>query len=717
MADSWIARQFARLSGRRRDNALVTADEAKHLLPAGDSTARAPQFGLPVELDEAAWTTQLGTSGLSFGSDRLPIPLSLPELVGAVWYRTVDAMLDDVVVAGMWNAMVNMAVGAEWTIRPGKSREIAEYFADDLFNPVAGMKTVWLEFIKVAWKAMVYGNMNFEIELRRDGDLLHLDGLHAMHAASFLRYEWDPVSQDLCGITQSGWDPALWTQRIITVPVDKLLMVVHGMQMKDYHGQSVLRPLWKSWRRLQNLTNIADIGIDHNMTNVPMAREIAKSDKGVRDAVLNGLSQFRHGRSSAFVWPLGFEPVEARNTSQGVQFLDYICEIVLWMVRCLGVEWLVLGQSSRGTTQVSAVQMLNTGLQMDSVAQLMCASIGRQIIRALATVNFPSAKPEDLPQLECESILELLRETYGSAPSAVKPPAVGEKIAGGTWWLDDNRFSSLPPSLMEARRAAQQARRGAVPANVDPRAAATVGGGDQVQTASEKALPQGEQAAPGKAAPLDTARGEAEGQVRTASEKALPQGDQAAPGEAAPVAAGKRRGRAREMQFAAPSLGDFAAQQAAMDSERAAGLDKWQQAVLPLAQAMLVDLAGQVRLARGDAVKLAGVKVSAGTAHLLGEQIGEWLQTAREQARAARGVTAAPAPQSTSERDNAIGQMTADRLVNDIETAVRRAALRGRDVVAAATDAFNRGLHSQLNGLGADVAAEQPASVEEAVAA
>ena len=196
---------------------------------------------------------------------------------------------DDVVGAVLFG--IKMLIRqVDWLVQPGGDSEVDKKAATFVNSCIHDMQSSWTDTISEILSFLTYGWSAHEIVYKRrmgrsKNPILnskHNDGLIGWRKLPIrgqdTLYQWEYDSNDeLIGLTQN---PAP-SYRLITIPIDKLLLFRTESRKDSPEGRSILRNAYRSWAFKKRIQEIEGIGIERDLAGFPVL--IAPDDVNVWD--------------------------------------------------------------------------------------------------------------------------------------------------------------------------------------------------------------------------------------------------------------------------------------------------------------------------------------------------------------------------------------------------------------------------------------------------
>jgi len=233
-------------------------------------------------------------------------------------------------------------------------------------------------------------------------------------------WKWNvDASGKLTSIEQNTYDTWGQSSPIVTLPIEKCLVLVNEQEGDDYWGVSLLRGAYKPWYMLEGIQRVAAIGMEKFLVGTPIARMKNGATAAQRNAALNMLMNIRSGEQTAVVYSedLGFDCGDGES-SRAISILtpDREPPDALPLIRHLEsniftnilARFMDLGQRETGARATAEVQRDPFFLGLISVANKVSDTINRTFVRQIIDLNYPGVmeyptlkatgiSPQDIP--------------------------------------------------------------------------------------------------------------------------------------------------------------------------------------------------------------------------------------------------------------------------------------------------------------------------------
>jgi hypothetical protein len=236
--------------------------------------------------------------------------------------------------------------------------------------------------------------------------------------SSIWRYDWAD-DRSLQAIVQRGVEPVDFSPIEIAIPLKKLWLLTYRLRRREYHGRSILRPAYRHYFTLDMITRFADIGLEHSLAGTPVGRAPAnykQEDLAKFQLIIRAL---RRHEASGLVLPPGWDLVDGRQLggNDDIGFLPYIQWHEGAFLRAALVNYMQLGSTQSGTTDLGGDLIALHTMGLGGVANLIAATFTRQVLRPMCDYNTKVTSEADYPVMRCQPISDLFqngaRDTAG----------------------------------------------------------------------------------------------------------------------------------------------------------------------------------------------------------------------------------------------------------------------------------------------------------------
>ena len=352
-----------------------------------------------------------------------------PKLKGTLKYKTYSDLLANVsIVAAGVRYFLNLVSKAEWKVTAADDSEEAKRFAEIITKQMKGMKTSWPRVVRRAAMYRFYGFsvQEWTAEQKKDG-LLFAD-IAPRPQVTIERWDTDRTGE-VIGIIQTN---SIDFQEDY-LPRKKTVYIVDDSLNDSPEGLGLFRHIVKSCDRLTRYEQLEGYGFESDLRGIPVGRAPFAA---LQDSVDTGLLSTKD--MNAAIDPIkSFVTNHIKNPALGI-LLDSITyqdegdngafsNIPQWSVdllkgsatsfadvataiervnreiaRTLGVEGLLLGESTSGSHALSKDKSLNFALIVDSTLTELVDTFQKDMIERIFELN---GWPEELtPVFNTEAI-------------------------------------------------------------------------------------------------------------------------------------------------------------------------------------------------------------------------------------------------------------------------------------------------------------------------
>lgn len=360
------------------------------------------------------------------GRGGLPVDPYNDALDGADWFRVVDRMRrSGGVVPAVEQVLKLPILSTEWSVE-GESDELRELVRSNLLDDSddTSMSTTWADVLRRSVNCTLYGLWAFELVWKEAGGALVLRRLADRLPHTITAFVPDGDG-GLEGVVQTA-DDLEGEEVKVEIPISKLLLLPWQMEGDNWHGLSILRGAYKHWQIADVCYTLANVGLSHNLNNVPVGTVPAEARKEERDAFLDLLSGAQQGEASALVKPAGYEVEQLFGGVSADYLLPYIQHHEQWVARMVLADFLQLGESAR-TFGAEKIRLFLASLE--AVASHIESLFNRHLIRRMVLLNAPTAEGADLPRL--------VHQPPGRGMDLEALGGFLEKLTNGAWVAPD----------------------------------------------------------------------------------------------------------------------------------------------------------------------------------------------------------------------------------------------------------------------------------------
>ena len=383
-----------------------------------------------------------------------------PKLKGVVKYKTYSDLLANVsIVAAGVRYFLNLVSKAEWKVTPADDSPEAERFAEIITKQMKGMATSWPRVVR---RAAMYRFYGFSVQEwtaeRKDGDLLFSD-IAPRPQVTIERWDTDDNGH-VIGMVQTNHKD--FSEDYL--PRKKTIYIVDDSLNDSPEGLGLFRHIVESCNRLTRYEQLEGYGFESDLRGIPVGRAPFAA---LQDGVDTGL--LTKDEMNAAVTPIkSFVTNHIKNPALGI-LLDSITyqdegdngaysNVPQWSVdllkgsatsfgeiavaiervnreiaRTLGVEGLLLGESTSGSHALSKDKSLNFALIVDSTLTELVDTFQKDMIARIFEINgwpeelMPTFNTEAIQHRDITQITQALKDMASAGALIVSDdPAVVE---------------------------------------------------------------------------------------------------------------------------------------------------------------------------------------------------------------------------------------------------------------------------------------------------
>jgi hypothetical protein len=390
---------------------------------------------------------ELGYMGLSVfngvTNDELKKELNFPNSI-----KTYKQMSYHSAINAAVSSYSNMLAKTTWQFNPPKDATEEEKKQAEIINSMFGdMQHTFGEFVSDVLSMNIYGFSVHEKVFRKrykangskynDG-LIGWSKLPIRSQESIEKFLFDESGNSLRGVKQNlstlgdpyGRYSARKEQEVI-LPISKVLLFRQGNHRGDPFGKSPLRQAYLSWRFLTVLEEIEAIGVNKDLTGIPVLRlppqylsaDASPEQKAIRGFYENAVRNMQSGSQAGVILPQAFDPDTRQPlfdlsllSTDGKRSFD-IDKIKTYyqnsIYTSLGADGLILGQSSTGSFALASFKssvMYSTANQM---AKIIKEVLEQDLIKQTYELN--GWDTSRMGTLDFDGLIESDTETFSKA--------------------------------------------------------------------------------------------------------------------------------------------------------------------------------------------------------------------------------------------------------------------------------------------------------------
>lgn len=318
---------------------------------------------------------------------------------------------------------------ANWIVKPASSDpkdvEIAAFIRANLLET---MSTTWIHFIRQSLRYLDYGSFVFEkvyTSFEHNGrEYIGLKKLAPRLPRTIERWQTEDGKPGITQTTPTG--------KRVSIPIEKLLILVNDQLGDDWWGESILRAAYKHWYMKDKLYRIDAIKHERMGLGIPYFKRPAGAASRDRAQAKKVLSNLRaHERANLEIpegWEIGFMDMNVKSVSDPIPSIEHHDAKI---VQSVLAQFLHLGQSGTGSYALAQSMTELFFLGVKAVSDEIAEGINRHVIPQLVHWNFDGVK--DLPKLQATGINALDNKALTEALSSlagqgmIKPNASTEQ--------------------------------------------------------------------------------------------------------------------------------------------------------------------------------------------------------------------------------------------------------------------------------------------------
>ncbi len=389
----------------------------------------------------------VGAAGTAIYGGYIASPEKDPNLTGPKRYQTFSDILANVsIVATGTRYFLNLVSKAKWSAQPAevagqtkRAEELAELTEDILRD----MATPWHRVVRRAAMYRMYGFsvQEWTAKQREDGIVGYLD---VEPRAQRTIEQWDT---DYHGRVAGCVQRAPQDSARIYLPVQKLLYMVDDSLDDSPEGLGLFRHLVKTADELQRFEQLEGFGFETDLRGIPLGRgpfkelfdmvergEITAEQRRTIEAPLRDFieNHVTNPKLGLLLDSMTYEQQDERGTISSVKQWD--AELMKGsgtahdsvanaikrknreLARVLGVEHLLLGESSGGSRALSQDKSKSFAMLVDGSLDELVETVERDLVVPIFNLNgwplelLPELKTEAIQHREVEEVTGALKD-------------------------------------------------------------------------------------------------------------------------------------------------------------------------------------------------------------------------------------------------------------------------------------------------------------------
>lgn len=303
---------------------------------------------------------------------------------------------------------------AHWYVEPAsdnaKDEEIAAFVEDNLFEH---MHITWNDTIRHALLSLPLGVMVFE----KVFSVKEIDGVTRIVIDKLAPRLPQSIRRWAINDNEPGIEQIRSDGQTVSIPMDKLVVIVNDREGENWWGNSILRPAYKHWFMKNTIYKIDAIAHERQGLGIPYAKPADGSQPSSKEtAKAEKILQNLRANSKAYIiemngWEFGFKDMMARSTRDPMPSIDHHNREILKSVLA---QFLELGSTNTGSRALSEDHSAMFLKSLESVAQGICDSFNKHLVKELVDLNFEGVT--EYPALCFNGITQvdtkLLADTY-----------------------------------------------------------------------------------------------------------------------------------------------------------------------------------------------------------------------------------------------------------------------------------------------------------------
>ena len=294
-----------------------------------------------------------------------------------------------------------------WQSVPGGDAQADEDAAAFLWTCVEDMSETWADFVTDALTCLDFGWAYIEavFKLRRGPDAdpssLHDDGRIGWRKFTLVPHDTlDPAKgwqYDEQGGIEGLWQQVMAVDGTHTtfIPIEKALLFRMDRERNNPEGVSMLRTAYRPWHFKKNLEDIEAIGAERDATGTLVISLPVGATTADRNAARDILERYKADDMLGFIRPrngpneyeaFGFELLGSPGARQ-YNTNDIIKRYSYEIIRSFLAQFLMLGESNRGSNALSRDHRDLFHMSLRAILQNLAATINRFAVRPLFRYN------------------------------------------------------------------------------------------------------------------------------------------------------------------------------------------------------------------------------------------------------------------------------------------------------------------------------------------
>lgn len=365
----------------------------------------------------------------------------LPELRGSKGIEAYHEMAENDDIIGAILFSIEMLVKqAQWNIEPGgqsaKDKEAAEFVRSCMDD----MQDTWIDTISEILSFLTYGWSFHEIVYKRrmgatsdprtrshysDG-LIGWQKLPIRSQETLYRWEYDE-NDNLVAMTQQP--PPEYAMR--TIPMQKAMLFRTKSRKDNPEGRSILRNAYRSWYFKRRIQEIEGIGIERDLTGLPVITcpegiDIWSEDPDttkLRNSLEMMVRNIRRDQAEGIVLPNGFTlTLQASGGSRQFDTSKIIDRYDTRMAMTVLADFILLGHQQVGSFALSSDKTELFAMAIGAYLDIICQTFNSQAIPRLIDINgdhfsgiteYPKMVHGDIADVDITKISTFIKDMTG----------------------------------------------------------------------------------------------------------------------------------------------------------------------------------------------------------------------------------------------------------------------------------------------------------------
>ena len=389
----------------------------------------------------------------------------LRELIGRKGMATFREMREnDPTIGAIMYLFESFLSAADWRVEgataSAEDQDAADFVQENLAN------LTWDTFEDTLSDIITFMTFGFSVHekiYRREGNILMWAGFPIRAQETLFKWVFDE-NQRAQAMVQQIPSMAL----ITTIPLNKCLHFRTSVHKSNPEGRSLLRNCYRPWFMKTRIENIEAMGVERDLTGVPIGRVPASSlapgatgdDSLLQNAMRDVVTRTKRDEQEGFLLPSDRDPVTGEfivdlqllstggrrqfDTSQIINRYDQR------ILMSLLADFLMLGQGPAGSWALAASKTEVWSFALRRLMGVIASVFNRQAIPELLELNGMTGKAVlvhgDVETQDLSVLGDYVQKLTGSGMPMFPDPALEQ-------WLRDQ--ASMPAMSEETSRAAE----------------------------------------------------------------------------------------------------------------------------------------------------------------------------------------------------------------------------------------------------------------------